>query len=256
MASLRLLIALALATVLLALPPSAGAIVGGEPDADPAHDFVVFVGQASAPRNACSGLLVSGNRVVTAAHCGMRADGSTPAAQLFVVRRGPSFRSGFMQRVGLFYPHPSFSFGGNGRSHFATADLAVIRLMGPPLPPPYAQLPEKGYVDSLKGGSDADVIGYGVSEMHGNDPIVASFDGQRRIDHGRLLGGGVRNGFFTFLGGACFADSGGFVGDAETGLVYGIVSFAPSGCRSTTDAASLDTDEARDFLAANQIAVP
>jgi hypothetical protein len=246
--ALRPLIALTLATVLLVLPPSAGAIVDGE--LDTSHDYVVFVGQMGGPRNACTGVAVGPRLVVTAAHCGLLADGTAPAGQAFAVRQGDNFRMPTIATGGVFVPHEDFSWGGDGLPHFATADLAVIRILGPPLAGPYATLPTEGVVDTLKGGTDLDIYGYGVSEMHGNTPIPASFDGFRRHDDARLLGGGsIGDEFLHFNGGACLGDSGGPV--VHDDVVLSVISFTPSACKSTNRATRLDTASALEFIAAN-----
>ena len=245
MASLRLLLALCFTTVLLALPSTAGAIVGGEVHSDPTSPYV-FVGQMGAPRNACTGVAIGPRLVVTAAHCGLLADGTAPAGQLFAVRQGDNFRAPRTATGGVFIPHPDFSWGGDG-IHFAGTDLAVIRIVGPPLTGPFAKLPELGLVDTLKGGTALDIYGFGVSDTHGNRPIPASFDGFRRHDDAKLLGGeAIGETFLHFNGGACLGDSGGPV--VYDGTVIGVISFTPSACKATTYATRLDTESALGFI--------
>jgi hypothetical protein len=246
MASVRLVITLSLATVLLALPSTAGAIVGGEVHSDPTSPYV-FVGQMGAPRNACTGVAISPRLVVTAAHCGLLADGTAPAGQLFAVRQGDNFRMPRTATGGFFVPHPDFSWGGDGLTHFASMDLAVIRIAGPPLTGPFAKLPEEGLVDTLRGGTDLDIYGFGVSQMHGKTPIPESFDGFRRHADARLLGGGsIGDEFVHFNGGACLGDSGGPV--VHDGTVIAVISFTPSACKSTNRATRLDTASALGFI--------
>lgn len=246
MASLRHVIALLPALVLFALPSTAGAIVGGEVHSDPTSPYV-FVGQMGGPRNACTGVAVGPRLVVTAAHCGLLADGTAPAGQLFAVRQGDNFRAPRTATGGIFVPHPDFSWGGDGLPHFASMDLAVVRIVGPPLTGPFATLPELGMVDALKGGTDLDIYGFGVSEMHGNKPIPASFDGFRRHTAARLLGGAaIGDEFLHFNGGACLGDSGGPV--VYAGTVIGVISFTPSACKSTNYATRIDTASALAFV--------
>jgi hypothetical protein len=246
MASLRLLLALTLTVVLFALPQSASAIVGGELHADPTSPYV-FVGQMAGPRNACTGVAIGPRLVVTAAHCGLLENGTAPAGQLFAVRQGDNFRAPRTASGGIFVPHPGFSLGGDGLPHFASMDLAVIQVMGPPLSGPFAKLPDLGMTESLKGGTKLDIYGFGVSEMHGNTPIPESFDGFRRHDDAKLLGGNaIGDQFLHFNGGACLGDSGGPV--VYDGTVIGVISFAPSGCKSTNYATRLDTAAALSFI--------
>src|SRR5687768_3709159 len=139
MASLRLVIASVIAASMLAFAPGAHAIVGGTPSSG-GDTPVVFVGQISAPRQACTGVALSPTLVLTAAHCGLLADGTAPAGQPFAVFKGPSVAGATVRSGGVFIPHPDFSWGGSGVPHFADADLAVIQVMGPPIPGPYATL--------------------------------------------------------------------------------------------------------------------
>jgi hypothetical protein len=285
MASLRLVITSLIAAALLAVAPAAHAIVGGE--IDTTHDYVVFVGQTvfwthpsfpSLPGlppntipvtgNACSGTLVAPTVVVTAAHCSLTPpppeffpDG-TPFPQdaqavmkTYIVRQGddaivppgtpPPFP--YMQRAATIHVQPGFTFGGNGLPGFSNNDLAVLTLSGP-LAGPYPQLPDLGVTDAIHPKQQLEVVGYGVSEMHGNTPIRASFDGQRRRDTARLLGGrAVADDLLHFNGGACLGDSGGPL--LEGDVVLGVISFAPSACKSTNYATRLDTADSLAFLA-------
>src|SRR5687767_909631 len=84
MASLRLVITSLITAALLAVAPAAHAIVGGTPSSG-ADTPAVFVGQINAPRQACTGVALSPTLVLTAAHCGLLADGTAPAGQPFAV---------------------------------------------------------------------------------------------------------------------------------------------------------------------------
>ena len=239
---LRPLVASAVAAFLLAAIPAAHAVVGGEPDT--AHPYVVFAGQMQPPpRNACSAVLIAPRLAVTAAHCGFLPSGSVPNGQPFVVLHGANvMRAPDAGSPAAFFRMSGFSWGGNGLTHFARNDVAVLRLAAP-MPGPYAQLPEVGI--AVKPGTPLQVVGYGVSEIDGNDPVVSSFDGTRRRDDARLLGGGP-DGFLHFAGGAYLGDSGGGVLLGDT--VLGIVSFAPSAGRSTNYAVDLRDPEVNAFI--------
>jgi hypothetical protein len=230
---------------MLAIVPSAGAIVDGTPVSG-ADTPVVFVGQLGAPRNSCTGVALSPTLVLTAAHCGLLRDGTAPAGQPFAVFKGPSVFAPTLRTVGLFVPHPDFSWFGRGIPHFADADLAVIQIVGPAVPPPYATLPPLDVADS-KDDRSLDLFGYGVSALvHGGaDP--ASF-GTLRHAPAKLLG--VKRSdpeFLHFNGPACFGDSGGPV--LSDGVLLAVISFTASACRSTNYATRVDTVSARTFLA-------
>jgi Trypsin len=283
---LRPLIVLCFATVLLALPTTASAIVDGE--IDTSHDYVVFVGQTvhwthpsfpsiSGPntvpinQTACSGTLVSPTVVVTAAHCSLFSrpqiwpnqpwfPPGSPFPQdavatrvTYVVRQGddviPPLEPGtsFVAVPATMHVQPGFTFGGNGLPGFSNNDLAVLTLSAP-LAGPYATLPGAGAASAIHPTEELEVVGYGVSEMHGSTPIVASRDGQRRRAAARLLrNNAVADDLLHFIGGACLGDSGGPLLDGN--VVLGVVSFTPSACKSTNYATRLDTADSLAFLA-------
>lgn len=249
MASLRLVITVVCAALVLTVAPSATAIIGGSPDAT--RTYVVFVGRltpdSTGMRGRCTGALVAPTIVVTAAHCGL-IDGVAPDGQPFIVSQRLEFEPRDPLKppvsLGAYFKDPAFSGGGNGVPNFATHDLAVVRLFSP-LPGPYAQLPSLGLVDSLNPSTGVVVSGYGFSEIHGNRP---SSIGVRTTASAKLAGGGVLGDeFVKVVGGVCFGDSGGpvLLGD----IALAVNSFAPQPCRSTNYSTRLDTPSARAFLA-------
>jgi hypothetical protein len=281
-----MLSALLLGVVLLALPANAGAIVGGAPN--PTNDYVVFVGQTvhwthpsfpsvSGPNTipinatACTGTLVSPTVVVTAAHCSLYErptqfgpnqpffPAGTPFPQdavatrvTYVVRQGddvlPPLEPGtsFVAAPGTMHVQPGFAWGGDGLPNFSDNDLAVVKLAAP-LPGPYAQLPELGASEPFSPADKLLIVGYGVSEMHGSTPVGSSFDGRRRSDTARLLGGqAIADDLLHFAGGACFGDSGGPV--LSGNVLLGVISFAPSACKSTNYATRVDTADSLAFI--------
>ena len=245
MASLRFYVLVFTAALMLAVVPNAGAIVGGTANSG-SDNPSVFVGQMGAPRNACTGVALTPTLVLTAAHCGLLLDGTAPAGQPFAVFKGPSIGGATVRSGGVFIPHPDFRWLGSGLPHFADADLAVIQVMGPPIPGPYASLAPLGSSDS-KGKSSLDIYGYGVSALVGGAPDPASFGTLRHASAKSL---GVKNSdpeFLHFNGPACVGDSGGPV--LRDGLLLAVISFAPSACHSTNYATRVDTASARGFLA-------
>jgi Trypsin len=246
MASLRLYVLVFTAALMLAVVPNAGAIVGGTATSG-VDTPVVFVGQLGAPRNACTGVALSPTLVLTAAHCGLLLDGTAPAGQPFAVFKGPSVAGATLRSGGVFVPHPDFRWGGSGVPHFADADLAVVLVMGPPIPGPYATLAPLGSAERLKGDRSLDIYGYGISALIHGQPDPASFGTLR---HGDARSLGVKNAdpeFLHFKGPACLGDSGGPV--LRDGELVAVISFAPSACHSTNYATRVDTAGARGFLA-------
>ena len=265
MAALRLALLLSLAAPMLVFAPGAGAIVGGHLDAN--HEYVVFVGQrviyetpsgtfVNVGGAVCSGSLVGPTVVVTAAHCALVPPpppsvppGSRVVAVGYVVRQGPSVldpTSSFLAMPGALHVQDGFRFGAPGVTRFSADDLAVVELAGA-LPPPYARLPHLDAASAVAPKGELAVVGYGISQTHGNEPITASFDGRRRQASARLLrNGAVAADLLHFEAGTCRGDSGGPLLDGD--VVLGVVSFAPSSCKSTNYATRLDTPDSLRFL--------
>jgi hypothetical protein len=290
-AGLRAAVLSIVAALMLTLAPVAGAIVDGE--VDTSHDYVVFIGQTvfwthadipslpglppnTIPINgqACTGTLVAPTVVVTAAHCSLTPappqffpgtqipfpQDARPLFKTYIVRQGDDVivpmgtppPLPYMQRTGTMHVQPGFTFGGDGLPHFANNDLAVLTLNAS-LPGPYARLPQLDSASAVHPREELAVVGYGVSEMAGNTPVIASRDGLRRRDDARLLGNNaVAGDLLHFNGGACLGDSGGPLLDGD--VILGVVSFAPSACKSTNYATRLDTADSLAFLASFGVA--
>ena len=128
----QLFFLVALCVVLGALPSSARAITGGQPDGN-GHPYVAYLDNGVF---ACSGTLVSPTVLITAAHC---FSDSTSAFGVNSVTGAPIVRASFdpnlmntpaAQRVwffGSYYFDPQFALGaGGGLPGFDTHDVAVV----------------------------------------------------------------------------------------------------------------------------------
>ena len=264
MAALRLALIFVLAALMLAAAPVAGAIVGGVRDTRASHDYVVFVGQISEPRRACTGILVDATTVVTAGHCGLLPDGTAPDLQPFMVFQGPNLRAPLAASPGVFYGHDDFAWDrADGVTHFPQNDLAVVKLLVP-LPGPYAALPPAGSVDALGSSTRGEVVGFGVQALaaghlpmfdpygnlvgYANGRTPLRTDGSRMRGDAKLAdGGAIDDAFVKVSSGACRGDSGGPV--IVDGVSIGVLSFTHSPCNAVTYATRLDTAASLEFLA-------
>ena len=251
---MRRLFLLAILACALAIVPSAGAIIGGEPDGD-GHPYVAFVGDP-VTRASCSAVLVSSTVAVTAAHC--FAPGATVA--LFPYANGP--RDGRPPIVGEFIPHPDFckppACQGNpdDPAFFNTEDVAVVTLSQPVELTRYAKLPKvdksrgKGHVQRYV-GKDVRLLGYGVQ---GFDPAPFS-DFSRTIARDEIARPNpVLAERFVQIdqesAGFCLGDSGGPVLRKNKHTVIAISSFLQntSTCLGASYSYRLDSKAARDFI--------
>jgi hypothetical protein len=254
---LRLLIGSVFAALMLAVVPTASAIVGGK--ADESHDYVVFVGQQvvvpggpTVNTSACSGVLVAPTVVVTAAHCSF-APPVPPTWIRYAVRTGEDARFAPEQQVfGSIVTHPDFCFGGScaggAGGGFTNNDLAVV-LLDDPLPGPYANLPKAGFAGNhFEREKQLFAVGYGAT-----DPANRGAFGTRNWAQARaVVAPGAPN--FLFLpveekekyGTACQADSGGAALVGNT--LVGVHSIGDTSCLGPSFATRTDTESARSFL--------
>lgn len=120
--TVRLLLAACLTIAVMTIGSAANAdeqIVGGTQVSTADHPYVVYLATPSGFQF-CGGALVTGNKVVTAAHC---AVGQTPAGLRVVAGRDDKLgTAGVVARVSRIWVHPGFS------EVRAGADVAVLTL--------------------------------------------------------------------------------------------------------------------------------
>jgi hypothetical protein len=214
--------ALALASILVALPQTSRAIVLGEAANDPSglRSFTLRV--ESTRGELCSGVAIDRQSVLTAAHCILGG------GRFSVTSLGPDFRPR-KHAVARILPHPSFVPGTTPRTQ-PGADLALIRLVQP-LPADIVPLAPGG---GMWSGDALTIAGFGLGAE--GSPATA-----RQLRSAKLVSAGVytsansvtvaideaRRGLSAGAG-ACRGDSGGPAlrgGPASRDLV-GIVSWS------------------------------
>jgi hypothetical protein len=221
---------------------SAGAIVGGAPD-NGAHPYVVLlkipIGNAGFLR--CTGVLINGDRVITAAHC---VDAVTGPIGVFF---GPGpYASGDQPEAFATLLAIEPGYAGLDTKNPDTHDLAVLAIAGRAhVKSTQPQIAPVGYTDGLAKKSPFTIVGYGEQSVH--PPIAertryaATSDLKNAKDpfNLRLTNNG---------GGGCFGDSGGPVLDGN--VVVAILSTTQNkNCTSSSYGYRLDTPESHDFLA-------
>ena len=257
MTSLRLLIGVLCAALVLAAAPTASAIVDGKPDTT--HEYVVFVGQQvvvpggpTVNTSACSGVLVAPTVVLTAAHCSF-APPVPPSWVRYSVRTGENARfTPEQETFGTIVTHPQFCFGGScpagAGGGFTNNDLAVV-LLNDPLPGPYANLPKEGFAGKhFEKTKQLFAVGYGAT-----DPQTGAGFGTRNMVQAEAI---VAPGAPNFLelpvpdkakyGSVCQGDSGGAALVGNT--LVGIHSIGDTSCGGPSFATRTDTAQARSFL--------
>lgn len=238
---IRSLFLLAALVALLVAVPAAEAIIGGTTD-DGAHPYVAAISNGA---TVCSGAAISPTVVVTAAHCFTFP--SEPVRVIF----DENFKSPTRTiRPATWFAHPNFCGDCD-----AVNDVAVVVLAEPVELPRYAELPEIGLVDQLRGRADVDLVGYGVQELarDGGHIVPLPSSGLRMKATADLYG--VPRSSETGLvkitarknGAACYGDSGGpvLIGN----VILAVNSFAANeACRGQTYAQRVDTASVQSFI--------
>jgi hypothetical protein len=247
-----------IATVALGvLAASALAVVNGSPD-NGRHPYVGMAiwfptGSPAGGFELCSGSLVSATVFVTAAHC------FPEGAHVFVDTQEDAFadlhQPGFGSAgFGIAHPDPNWTSLGKGLSQSDRNDISVVTLLGPGLPQPgsrYAQLPTRGYDDTLPNNQGVEIVGYGIQTQ---TPLTfgTRFDAPAKI----VPGGGATGSEFLKIssspgqgGATCNGDSGGPDLQAGTDLMLAISSYGPSAtCKAVAYSQRMDTAEALSFV--------
>jgi Trypsin len=251
---MRRTIWLAALVVCFALPASAGAIIGGQPDGD-AHPYV---GLVTSNHDTCSGVLISSTAMLTAAHCSVSiGTNSVTGAPLVAVSFSADPRHQGGWHIGTFYADPA-------------ADVAIVSFTttgcAPPVPGPpnaicgpvsssaYASLPSAGLVDTLDMKTPVDLVGYGVQGLiRGGGPPQNGPFGTRMSGQTTLIASNdkVSGDVLKLHSGVCFGDSGGPDLLAGTNVVLGVNSYVNDNvCAGVTYSARVDTPAVLAWIAA------
>jgi hypothetical protein len=260
--------AFVVAVVVLMLLGSFGisyAITNGQPDGN-AHPYVGLVvfdvevpGVGFVPAWRCSGALLSPTVFLTAGHC---TDGADAARVWFdeVVQGNTEYPfGGSTSTEGTPYTMPGYGSIGPGLPGFDFHDVGVVVLDEPVVMAEYAELPDEGLVDTLKGMTDVDLVGYGVQEqLRGGGPPYWTGLKVRLYAPAQLVPSKhVHSSEFIKItlnpgkdqGGLCFGDSGGpdLLGGTDT--VLAVNAYVTSyNCTGVGYSNRIDTADALDFI--------
>jgi trypsin len=251
---MRRTIWLAALAACFALPGSAGAILGGQPDGN-AHPYV---GLVTSNNDTCSGVLISSTVMLTAAHCSVSigTNGITGAPLVAVsFSADPRHQGGW--HIGTFYADPAadvaiVAFTTTGCSPPASGPPSAT--CGPVSSSSYANLPIAGLVDTLDMKTSIDLVGYGVQGLvRGGGPPQNGPFGTRQVAQTTLIASNdnVSGDFLKLHSGVCFGDSGGPDLLAGTNVVLGVNSYVNDNvCAGVTYSARVDTPAVLAWIAA------
>jgi len=259
----------------VATPTPSYAITGGQ-ETGAAYSNVGFIWIDVGSLNGfsfCSGTLIAPTVVVTAAHC---VGGEDPIVRVkvtfdsHVTFNGIQLANPGIEGTATFdsrYLLPSRNGGARGFIEQTDFDLGVVVLDAPastvfPGITP-AQLPAVGVLDSFardaraKDSQAFTSVGYGMYRAPNTSPWDTTFTHDRRMATGPLdhldprtvwINGNANASWAD--GGFCFGDSGGpdFLGSTDT--IVSVHSIVQTPCHNKEASVRLDTQSARDFLAA------
>jgi secreted trypsin-like serine protease len=240
---------------------SAGAITFGEPDGDD-HPFVgSLIGTVEVAPGVtesyqwCSGTLISPTVFVTASHCFDGFLGSVEFSVTFdavIDEDADGVVDADVELVsGEAFMHPLY---GASRRANNTYDVAVF-VLDEAQPGPYAQLPERGFLDSRSvQGATYTTVGYGAVRNDKTGGQHSLQPGTQRLQ-ARQTANSVSKSWITFSmnpstgnGGTCYGDSGGPHFYADTFILVSVTVTGDRWCRATDKTYRLDTADALDFI--------
>ncbi len=276
----RVVSTLALFYVLTLWTPPAMAITGGELDGN-GHPNVcaVMITPANYPPHLfCSGVLISGNTVLTAGHATQileRILGNVPVYVSFDAENdletGPWPKTGWIE-VDSAITHPDC----NIYTHISdTHDVGLLILKHPATGITPAALPDEGFLDQLwedgklrESGEGArfTAVGYGSTLDWPPREECTPPDGMRRIAKPEFLN--VRKVWLHLSqnqspgrdnSGACYGDSGGPVFWTEANgdeTVVAVITMGDARCAAISTNYRVDIPDTLDFIARNSLGAP